>query len=392
MVIGSGVYRIGSSVEFDCCAVGCISELRKMGRKTIMVNYNPETVSTDYDMCDRLYFDEISFETVMEIYQFEDPDGLILSMGGQLPNNIAIPLHLQGVRVLGTSPDSIDKAENRFKFSRMLAEISVSQPKWSHFKDLKAAEKWCLEVGYPVLIRPSYVLSGAAMNVASNKEDLVAYLEAATALSSEHPVVISKFIEEAKEIDVDAVAAKGKLLAMAVSEHVENAGVHSGDATLITPPKDLNKTTLDGIRDITCKIAAALEVSGPFNMQLIAKDNELKVTECNLRVSRSFPFVSKTLDFDFVALATKVMVDSKEGDDMVPVDVLAGIGKFGVKVPQFSFSRLAGADVTLGVEMSSTGEVACFGDHPYVAYLKAMMSSGFKLPQKNILLSIGAYK
>lgn len=393
MVIGSGVYRIGSSVEFDCCAVGCISELRKMGRKTIMVNYNPETVSTDYDMCDRLYFDEISFETVMEIYQFEDPDGLILSMGGQLPNNIAIPLHLQGVRVLGTSPDSIDKAENRFKFSRMLGEISVSQPKWSHFKDLKAAQKWCLEVGYPVLIRPSYVLSGAAMNVASNKEDLVAYLEAATALSSEHPVVISKFIEEAKEIDVDAVAAKGKLLAMAVSEHVENAGVHSGDATLITPPKDLNKTTLDGIRDITCKIAAALEVSGPFNMQLIAKDNELKVIECNLRVSRSFPFVSKTLDFDFVALATKVMVDSKDLD-MVPVDVLASgtEGKFGVKVPQFSFSRLAGADVTLGVEMSSTGEVACFGHHPFTAYLKALMSSGFKLPQKNILLSIGAYK
>ena len=364
-----------------------------MGRKTIMVNYNPETVSTDYDMCDRLYFDEISYETVMEIYTLEDPDGLILSMGGQLPNNIAVPLHRQGVRVLGTSPDNIDRAENRFKFSRTLAEKGVLQPKWSNFKDLKAAEKWCSEVGYPVLIRPSYVLSGAAMNVASNKEDLEAYIGAATALCSEHPVVISKFIEEAKEIDVDAVASKGKVLAMAVSEHVENAGVHSGDATLITPPKDLNQTTLDRIREITCTIADALEVSGPFNMQVIAKDNELKVIECNLRVSRSFPFVSKTLDFDFVALATKVMVGCEDLE--APVDALVQDGngcKFGVKVPQFSFSRLAGADVTLGVEMSSTGEVACFGDHPYVAYLKAMVSSGFKLPQQNILLSIGAYK
>lgn len=390
MVIGSGVYRIGSSVEFDWCAVGCIRELRRLGKKTIMVNYNPETVSTDYDMCDRLYFDEISFEVVMDIYQLEHPEGVILSVGGQLPNNIAMSLYRQKVNVLGTSPESIDNAENRYKFSRLLDTIEIKQPRWKELKDFHSARDFCQEVGFPCLVRPSYVLSGAAMNVAHNVQDLETYLNEATAvrLSKEHPVVISKFITDAKEIDVDAVARKGEIICMAVSEHVENAGVHSGDATLVTPPGDINDETLQKIKEITYKIAQALFVSGPFNMQLIAKDNELKVIECNLRVSRSFPFVSKTLGYDFIATATNVIV----GNAPEPIDVLHGIGKVGVKVPQFSFSRLAGADVTLGVEMSSTGEVACFGEDRYEAYLKAMMSTGFKIPQNNILLSVGSYK
>eukprot|EP00095_Tigriopus_kingsejongensis_P000738 maker-scaffold1408_size42850-snap-gene-0.11 protein:Tk00738 transcript:maker-scaffold1408_size42850-snap-gene-0.11-mRNA-1 annotation:"cad protein" len=390
MVIGSGVYRIGSSVEFDWCAVGCIRELRQLGKKTIMVNYNPETVSTDYDMCDRLYFDEISFEVVMDIYQLEHPEGVILSVGGQLPNNIAMSLYRQKVNVLGTSPESIDNAENRYKFSRMLDTIGIKQPLWKELKDFEGARDFCNEVGFPCLVRPSYVLSGAAMNVAHNVQDLETYLDEATAvrMSKEHPVVISKFILDAKEIDVDAVANKGEIICMAVCEHVENAGVHSGDATLVTPPRDLNHETLCKIKEITYKIAQALFVSGPFNMQLIAKDNELKVIECNLRVSRSFPFVSKTLGHDFIATATNVIM----GNDPDPVDVLHGTGRVGVKVPLFSFSRLAGADVTLGVEMSSTGEVACFGEDRYEAYLKAMMSTGFKIPQNNILLSVGSYK
>ncbi|CAG5928432.1 unnamed protein product [Menidia menidia] len=342
MVIGSGVYRIGSSVEFDWCAVGCITELRKMGYKTIMVNYNPETVSTDYDMCDRLYFDEISFEVVMDIYERENPEGVILSMGGQLPNNIAMSLHRQKCRILGTSPEFIDSAENRFKFSRMLDTIGISQPQW---KEL-----------------------GAAMNVAYSDRDLEKYLSNATAVSKEHPVVISKFIQEAK--------------------HVENAGVHSGDATLVTPPQDLNQKTIDRIMRIVHAIGQELQVTGPFNLQLIAKDDQLKVIECNVRVSRSFPFVSKTLGVDLVALATRVIM----GEDVEPVGLMRGKGVVGVKVPQFSFSRLAGADVVLGVEMTSTGEVACFGENRYEAYLKAMISTGFKIPKKNILLSIGSYK
>ncbi|XP_046468600.1 multifunctional protein r [Neodiprion pinetum] len=388
MVIGSGVYRIGSSVEFDWCAVGCLRELRCLNRKTIMVNYNPETVSTDYDMCDRLYFEEISFEVVMDIYDLENPEGVILSMGGQLPNNIAMDLHRQQARILGTSPESVDGAENRFKFSRMLDRIGISQPRWKELTNLQSAVEFCEEVGYPCLVRPSYVLSGAAMNVAHSNHDLESYLKNASDVSKEHPVVISKFILEAKEIDVDAVAYDGVILCMAVSEHVENAGVHSGDATLVTPPQDINPQTLAKIRAISKAIAASLEVTGPFNMQLIAKDNELKVIECNVRVSRSFPFVSKTLDHDFVAMATRLIV----GETVEPVDVLAGCGKVGVKVPQFSFSRLAGADVTLGVEMASTGEVACFGDNRYEAYLKGMMSTGFHIPKKGILLSIGSFK
>ncbi|KAG7280374.1 hypothetical protein CRUP_022202 [Coryphaenoides rupestris] len=363
MVIGSGVYRIGSSVEFDWCAVGCIMELRKMGYKTIMVNYNPETVSTDYDMCDRLYFDEISFEVVMDIYEIENPEGVILSMGGQLPNNIAMALHRQQCRILGTTPEFIDSAENRFKFSRMLDTIGISQPRWKELSDTE----FCETVGYPCMVRPSYVLSGAAMNVAYTDRDLEKYLSSAVAVSKEYPVVISKFIQEAKEIDVDAVACDGVVIAIAVSEHVENAGVHSGDATLVTPPQDINNKTMDRIKMI---------------------DDQLKVIECNVRVSRSFPFVSKTLGVDLVALATQVIM----GEEVEPIGLMLGKGIVGVKVPQFSFSRLAGADVVLGVEMASTGEVACFGENRYEAYLKAMLSTGFKIPKKNILLSIGSYK
>ncbi|XP_049282468.1 CAD protein isoform X1 [Anopheles funestus] len=389
MVIGSGVYRIGSSVEFDWCAVGCLKELRRLNHKTIMVNYNPETVSTDYDMCDRLYFEEISFEVVMDIYDAEQPMGIILSMGGQLPNNIAMDLHRQQARILGTSPESVDSAENRFKFSRKLDRKGISQPRWKELTNLESAIEFCEEVGYPCLVRPSYVLSGAAMNVAYSNQDLKTYLKHASDVSKEHPVVISKFLVEAKEIDVDAVAADGVILCMAVSEHVENAGVHSGDATLVTPPQDINRETLERIKEIARDIADLLDVTGPFNMQLIAKNNELKVIECNVRVSRSFPFVSKTLDFDFVALATRVIVGHT---DIEPVEVMHGRGLVGVKVPQFSFSRLAGADVMLGVEMASTGEVACFGENRYEAYLKAMMSTGFQIPKKSILLSIGSYK
>ncbi|XP_078362371.1 multifunctional protein CAD-like isoform X2 [Oculina patagonica] len=388
MVIGSGVYRIGSSVEFDWCAVGCIRELRKLKKKTIMVNYNPETVSTDYDECERLYFDEISFEVVMDVYERENPEGIILSMGGQLPNNIAMQLHRQQVRILGTSPEMIDNAENRFKFSRMLDNIGILQPQWKVLTTLEDAKKFCATVGYPCLVRPSYVLSGAAMNVAHSDNDLVQYLGSAMSLSSDHPVVISKFIQDAKEIDVDAVACDGEVVIMAVSEHVENAGVHSGDATMVLPPQDLNEETLKKIRKICFDIGQALMVTGPFNMQLIAKDNELKVIECNLRVSRSFPFVSKTLDHDFVAMATRVIC----GVAVEPALDCAGSGRVGVKVPQFSFSRLAGADAMLGVEMSSTGEVACFGENRYEAYLKGMLSTGFKIPKECILLSIGSFK
>ncbi|XP_055728633.1 CAD protein-like isoform X4 [Salvelinus fontinalis] len=388
MVIGSGVYRIGSSVEFDWCAVGCIMELRKMGYKTIMVNYNPETVSTDYDMCDRLYFDEISFEVVMDIYEMENPEGVILSMGGQLPNNIAMSLHRQQCRILGTSPEFIDSAENRFKFSRMLDTIGISQPLWKELTAIESAMKFCETVGYPCLVRPSYVLSGAAMNVAYTDSDLEKYLSSAVAVSKEYPVVISKFIQEAKEIDVDAVACDGVVMAIAVSEHVENAGVHSGDATLVTPAQDINQKTMERIKMIVHAIGLELQVTGPFNLQLIAKDDQLKVIECNVRVSRSFPFVSKTLGVDLVALATRVIM----GEEVEPVGLMKGVGIVGVKVPQFSFSRLAGADVVLGVEMTSTGEVACFGENRYEAYLKAMLSTGFKIPKKNILLSIGSYK
>ncbi len=387
IVLGSGVYRIGSSVEFDWCAVSCLKELKTLGYPTIMINYNPETVSTDYDMSDKLYFEELSFETVMNIYELEKPKGIILSMGGQAANNIAIDLHRQKVKVLGTSPESIDCAENRFKFSRMLDNIGILQPRWKELQNLNSAIEFCDQVGYPVLVRPSYVLSGAAMKVAYNNHDLENYLKVASSVSKEHPVVISKFILDAKEIDIDAVAKDGEILCMAVSSHVENAGVHSGDATLITPPI-VNTETMSKIKVICAAIASALQVNGPFNLQLIAKDNQLKVIECNLRVSRSFPFVSKTLDHDFIAVATQVAM----GLNPPAVDCVMGTGRIGVKVPQFSFSRLTGADVLLGVEMVSTGEVACFGENTHEAYLKALVSTGFKLPEKNVLLSVGSYK
>lgn len=400
MVLGSGVYRIGCSVEFDCCAVGCVQELRKMKRPTILINYNPETVSTDYDMCERLYFDELSFEVVMDIYELENPSGVILSMGGQLPNNIAKDLNQMKVRIIGTSAESIDGAENRFKFSRTLDIKKIAQPEWKELTDVQQAKEFCARVGYPCIVRPSYVLSGAAMNVATTPDDLELYLKQAKTVSKENPVVISKFVMDAKEIDVDAVAQNGVLVSMAVSEHVENAGVHSGDATLVTPPQDLNSETLTRITNICAEIGKELSVNGPYNLQVIAKDNELKVIECNLRVSRSFPFVSKTLGYDFVAAATRAMM----GQEVEPMMIIptpkndftcsSGISKprVGVKVAQFSFSRLAGADFMLGVEMASTGEVACFGANRHQAYLKALLSTGFRMPKKNILLSIGTYR
>nr|XP_018670940.1 CAD protein-like [Ciona intestinalis] len=398
IVLGSGAYRIGSSVEFDWCAVQCVAELNKLGYKTIMINCNPETVSTDYDQCDRLYFEELSFESVMDVCEYEKPAGVILSMGGQLPNNIAMALHHQQVRVLGSLPESIDNAENRFKFSRMLDNIKISQPQWKELTQIDEVKTFCNKVRYPCLVRPSYVLSGAAMSVIHTEDDLSNYLKNAAEVSKEHPVVISKFIMDAKEIDVDAVACDGEVVVMAVSEHVENAGVHSGDATLVTPPQDLNNETLEKIHQIVRAIGRELEVNGPFNLQLIAKENQLKVIECNVRTSRSFPFVSKTLGCNLVAVATRAIMgqplDIKQpvGTEQYKSDILLSGPKVGVKVAQFSFSRLGGADVMLGVEMASTGEVACFGLTRYEAYLKALLSTGFKIPQKDILLSIGSYK
>ncbi|KDQ57925.1 hypothetical protein JAAARDRAFT_34741 [Jaapia argillacea MUCL 33604] len=389
IVLGSGVYRIGSSVEFDWCAVRAIRTLRDQGLPTVMVNYNPETVSTDYDEADRLYFENISLETILDIYDTERSRGIILSMGGQTPNNIALPLYRQNVRIYGTSPEMIDTAENRYKFSRLLDEIGVDQPSWKELTTLKEAHAFCDNVGYPVLVRPSYVLSGAAMNVVFTDDDLVNYLTQATAVSREHPVVITKYIEGAKEIEMDAVAKDGKMIMHYISEHVENAGVHSGDATLIHPPQDLDPTTVRQIEEATAKIGNALNVTGPFNIQFIAKNNEIKVIECNLRAARSFPFVSKVTGIDAIEMATKVMLG-------IPVEPYPDPGLpndyVGVKVPQFSFSRLSGADPILGVEMASTGEVACFGKDKYEAYLKALISTGIVPPKKNVLFSIGGYK
>jgi carbamoyl-phosphate synthase/aspartate carbamoyltransferase len=389
MVLGSGVYRIGSSVEFDWCAVRAIRTLRASGRKTIMINYNPETVSTDYDEADRLYFETISLETVLDIYDIEQSAGVILSMGGQTPNNISLPLYRQNVKIFGTSPELIDTAENRYKFSRMLDKIGVDQPLWKELTSFEEARGFCDKVGYPVLVRPSYVLSGAAMNVVFSQDDLAAYLLQAADVSRDHPVVITKYIEEAKEIEMDAVAKDGKMVMHYISEHVENAGVHSGDATLILPPQDLDPETIRKIVIATQKIGQALNVTGPYNIQFIAKNNEIKVIECNLRAARSFPFVSKVTGIDAIEMATKVMMD-------IPVEAYPELkmppNYVGVKVPQFSFSRLSGADPVLGVEMASTGEVACFGKDKYEAYLKALISTGIFPPKKNILLSIGSFK
>ena len=389
MVLGSGVYRIGSSVEFDWCSVRAIRTLRDQGFKTVMVNYNPETVSTDYDEADRLYFENINLETILDIYQLESSSGVIISMGGQTPNNIALPLHRLNVKILGTSPEMIDTAENRYKFSRMLDRIFVDQPAWKELTSIEEATDFCEKVTYPVLVRPSYVLSGAAMNTVYSRDDLANYLDQAAEVSRDHPVVITKYIENAKEIEMDAVARDGKMVGHFISEHVENAGVHSGDATLILPPQDLDPETVRRIEEATRKIGNALNVTGPFNIQFIAKDNEIKVIECNVRASRSFPFVSKVMGVDMIEMATKAMM----GLPLVeypPVEIPQDY--VGVKVPQFSFPRLSGADPVLGVEMASTGEVACFGRDKYEAYIKALISTGFRLPNKNILLSIGSFK
>lgn len=389
MVLGSGVYRIGSSVEFDWCSVRAIRTLRDEGFKTVMVNYNPETVSTDYDEADRLYFETINLETVLDIYHLESSTGVILSMGGQTPNNIARDLHRENLKVLGTSPEMIDMAENRYHFSRMLDRMHVDQPAWKQLTSIDEATAFCDKVTYPVLVRPSYVLSGAAMNTVYSKDDLANYLKQAAEVSKDHPVVITKYIQNAKEIEMDAVARNGKMVGHFISEHVENAGVHSGDATLILPPQDLDPETVRRIEDATKKIGYALNVTGPYNIQFIAKDNEIKVIECNVRASRSFPFVSKVMGLDMIELATRAIM----GVPLVeyaPTNIPSAY--VGVKVPQFSFSRLSGADPILGVEMASTGEVACFGRDKYEAYIKALLSTGFRLPKKNILLSIGSYK
>jgi carbamoyl-phosphate synthase/aspartate carbamoyltransferase len=389
MVLGSGVYRIGSSVEFDWCSVRAIRTLRESGYKTVMVNYNPETVSTDYDEADKLYFENINLETVLDIYQMESASGVLGAMGGQTPNNIALPLLRSGVKVLGTSPEMIDTAENRYKFSRMLDTIGVDQPTWKELTSFDDAKRFCKKVSYPVLVRPSYVLSGAAMNTVYSETDLEVYLQQAAEVSREHPVVITKYIENAKEIEMDAVAKKGTVVGHFISEHVENAGVHSGDATLILPPQDLEKTTIRRIEEATRKIASTLNVTGPFNIQFIAKDNDIKVIECNVRASRSFPFVSKVMGVDLIEMATKAIMGipfQEYPDSSLPSECV------GVKVPQFSFSRLSGADPVLGVEMASTGEVASFGKDKYEAYLKALLSTGFKIPRSNVLLSIGSYK
>jgi carbamoyl-phosphate synthase large subunit len=385
MVLGSGSYSIGSSVEFDWCCVNAALALKKLGYRTIMVNYNPETVSTDYDICDRLYFDELSFERVLDIYEKEKPLGVLLSMGGQIPNNIALRCHQAGVRVLGTPPPSIDRAEDRFKFSKLLDELGVDQPAWRELRSVAEAKRFARTIGYPVLIRPSYVLSGAAMSVVFNEDYLDRYLQKASRVSPEYPVVISKFILNAKEIELDAVADRGRVVASAIIEHVENAGVHSGDATMVLPPQKIYIETIRRIRGIGREIARALEITGPFNIQFIAKDNAIKVIECNLRASRSFPFVSKVARTNFVELAVAAIMGRPVRNGKTTLD----LNYVGVKAPQFSFSRLKGADPVTGVEMASTGEVACLGEDVHEAYLKAILSTGFTLPKRNILLSVG---
>ncbi|MBI2971185.1 MAG: carbamoyl-phosphate synthase (glutamine-hydrolyzing) large subunit [Candidatus Aenigmarchaeota archaeon] len=383
IVLGGGAYRIGSSVEFDWCAVNTILTLRELGYHTIMINYNPETVSTDYDICDKLYFDELTFERVLDIYEKESPLGVIISMGGQIPNNLSLRFLTANVRVLGTAPESIDRAEDRHKFASLLDSLGIDQPQWKELTNIGEAKKFSGAVGYPVLIRPSYVLSGSAMSVAFTEHELERYVEKAAAVSKEHPVVISKFITNAKELEIDAVAKDGTLLVRAITEHIENAGVHSGDATIVFPPKNVYLETANRIGEIAEKISRALRITGPFNIQFIAKDNEIKVIECNLRASRSFPFVSKVSNVNFVELATKAIV----GADAEPADYV--IRHVGVKAPQFSFSRLKGADPILTVEMSSTGEVACLGDDVQEAFLKSIISAGFVMPKNSVLLGIG---
>jgi len=386
IVLGSGAYRIGSSVEFDWCSVNAIDTIKKEGLRSIMINYNPETVSTDYDICDRLYFDELTFERVYDIIELENPGGVIVSVGGQIPNNLAMRLYNENVPVIGTSPTSIDRAENRHKFSAMLDILSVDQPRWKELSSIDDIHEFVDRIGFPVLIRPSYVLSGAAMNVVSNKNELTHYLELAAQVSKQYPVVVSEFIENAKEIEIDAVANKGEMIAYAISEHVEFAGVHSGDATMVFPAQKIYFETSRRIKRISRQIAKELNISGPFNIQFLAKDNDIKVIECNLRASRSMPFVSKVLKSNLIELATRVMLGVNFEK---PVKTIFEIDYVGVKAPQFSFSRLAKADPVLGVDMSSTGEVGCIGEGFYEAILKAMFSVGYRVPQKSILLSTG---
>lgn len=389
IVLGSGSYRIGSSVEFDWCCVNAVLTLRELGYKTIMINYNPETVSTDYDICDKLYFDELSFETVADIYEKENSRGLIISMGGQIPNNLAMKCDKYGVKILGTSPSNIDMAENRHKFSALLDKLEIDQPEWKELTSIEAAKSFAAKAGYPVLIRPSYVLSGAAMSVALNDLELAHYLEKASRVSPEYPVVISKFIENAKEIEIDAVAKNGELFVYAICEHVENAGVHSGDATMVLPPQRTYLETTRRMKKIARKIAGSLQINGPFNIQFIAKENDVKVIECNLRASRSFPFVSKIFKMNFIDLATKIIM----GIDVPKIDKSCfELDYVGVKAPQFSFTRIKGADPVLSVEMASTGEVACIGDSFEEAFLKALLSVGFRFPKKNIFLSTGPFE
>lgn len=389
VVLGSGAYRIGSSVEFDWCSVNAIQTARKLGYKSIMINYNPETVSTDYDMCDRLYFDELSFERVLDVIDLEQPRGVIVSVGGQIPNNLAMKLYRQSVPILGTSPISIDRAENRNKFSAMLDQLGIDQPAWQELTSLEDVEKFVEKVGYPVLVRPSYVLSGAAMNVCYDEEELKRYLQMASEVSKQYPVVVSQFMQETKEIEFDAVAQNGEIVEYAISEHIEYAGVHSGDATLVFPAQQIYFSTARQIKKISRRIAQELNISGPFNIQYLARKNEVKVIECNLRASRSFPFVSKVLKRNFIETATRIMLDAPYTR---PDKSAFDIDWIGVKASQFSFARLQNADPVLGVDMSSTGEVGCLGDDFDEALLNAMIATGYKIPKKSILLSSGATK
>ena len=389
IVLGSGAYRIGSSVEFDWCSVNAIQTARKLGYKSIMINYNPETVSTDYDVCDRLYFDELSFERVLDVIDLEQPRGVIVSVGGQIPNNLAMKLYRQAVPVLGTSPISIDHAENRNKFSAMLDQLGIDQPAWQELTSLDDVKDFVKKVGYPVLVRPSYVLSGAAMNVCYDQEELERFLQMASEVSKEYPVVVSQFMQETKEIEFDAVAQNGEIVEYAISEHIEFAGVHSGDATLVFPAQHIYFATARQIKKISRKIAKELNISGPFNIQFLAKNNDVKVIECNLRASRSFPFVSKVLKRNFIETATRIMLDAP----YVRPDKLAfDIDWIGVKASQFSFARLQNADPVLGVDMSSTGEVGCLGDDFDEALLNALTATGYKIPKQSVLFSSGATK
>lgn len=389
VVLGSGAYRIGSSVEFDWCSVNAIQTARKLGYKSIMINYNPETVSTDYDMCDRLYFDELSFERVLDVIDLEQPRGVIVSVGGQIPNNLAMKLYRQSVPILGTSPISIDRAENRNKFSAMLDQLGIDQPAWQELTSLDDVKAFVAKVGYPVLVRPSYVLSGAAMNVCYDEEELQRFLQMASEVSKEYPVVVSQFMQNTKEIEFDAVAQNGEVVEYAISEHIEYAGVHSGDATLVFPAQQIYFSTARQIKRISRRIAKELNISGPFNIQFLARKNEVKVIECNLRASRSFPFVSKVLKRNFIETATRIMLDAPYSQ---PDKSAFDIDRIGVKASQFSFARLQNADPVLGVDMSSTGEVGCLGDDFNEALLNALIATGYKIPNQSVLLSSGATK